>query len=105
MFAVVSANTSEDEQGEDIGIIMERKMNKIKPAVEERRKKVWELLEAKVSMKDISLQMGINVTTVQRIAKLQTGGMSAKYNFMRKQISSLLDAKVEMSNEKIDNLS
>ena len=87
-------DSDREELSEDIGIIMARKMKK-KPEVEERRKKVWELLEAGMSIKDISQQMGLNESTVQKIQKLQTGGKSAKFKFMRQQISSLLDAKVE----------
>lgn len=86
----------ESGEEEDIGIIMERKMNKIKPEVEERRKKIWDLLEAGVGTKDICTQLGCKEWAVWKVAKMQSGGKAAKFNFMRKQISQLLESKIEL---------
>ena len=80
---IQSGEFDSESDGEDIGIIMARKMKKIKPDVEERRKKVWDLLEAGMSIKDICLQTDLDRSTVQRIRNLKTGGQSAKYKFMR----------------------
>ena len=84
-------DSDHEESSEDIGVIMARRMKKIKPEVEERRRKVWELLEADMSVKDISDKLGLHITTVQKIQKMKTGGTSAKFKFMRMQISNLLD--------------
>ena len=89
-------NTCQD----DIGIIMQRKMDRIRLAVAERRKKIINLLEANTAVKYICNQLGCSETSDTLVYKIQSshnGGKAAEINFTRKQISQPLDAKEGLS--------
>ena len=77
----------------DVGVMLERRMRKVKPEVEERRKKIWDLLEANMDVKAICEELGCSETAVYRAQKMQSGGKAAKFKFMRQQISALLNDK------------
>ena len=88
-------DSGSDTPKEDIGLLMERRKKKIKPEVEERKEKIWALLDIKTPVNEICKKIGCSRYVVNRIQKVHSGGKSVHFNFTRQQISQLLDAKVE----------
>ena len=52
-------------------------MDNIKPEVEARRKKILELWQAEIPVKDIAKKIGCSISLVQKVGNSQSGGRAA----------------------------